>query len=81
MRSVTIFLLAAAALAVPACHKQQQQAEAGNMSIDDDLVNSGMPANADIEALPPDESSGTPTNELAAGDDNPDVNATVNNSD
>jgi hypothetical protein len=51
------------------------------MSIDDDVVNGGMPANADIEALPPDESSGTPTNELASGEDNPDVNATVNNSD
>jgi hypothetical protein len=33
-----------------------------------------MPANADIEELPPDESSGTSSNELETGEDNPDVN-------
>ena len=33
----------------------------------------------DIEALPPDESSGTSTNELENGSDNPDVNAAISN--
>ena len=31
-------------------------------------------ANADVETLPPDESSETPSNELVNGSDNPDVN-------
>ena len=31
-------------------------------------------ANAEIETLPPDESSGTSNGELSKGDDNPDVN-------
>jgi hypothetical protein len=31
-------------------------------------------ANADIETLPPDESSTTPSNQLQNGFDNPDVN-------
>ena len=38
------------------------------------VVDNGIPANADIEMLPPDESSATPSNELVNGDDNPDVN-------
>lgn len=38
------------------------------------VVDSGIPANADIETLPPDESTSTPSNELVNGDDNPDVN-------
>ena len=39
---------------------------------------------ADVEALPPDESSATPSNELANGEDNADVNyvnAATNNGD
>jgi hypothetical protein len=44
------------------------------MSIEDNLSTSGADANADIETLPPDESSTTSNGELNQGDDNPDVN-------
>jgi uncharacterized lipoprotein len=68
-------LLAAAVLALAACHKQQPQAQQEqNIAIDEDGLSNGMPANADIEELPPDESSGTSSNELETGEDNPDVN-------
>ena len=70
----TAFMLAAAFLALPACHKQQQAPQDQNIAIDEDGMSNGIPANADIEELPPDESSGTSSNELATGDDNPDVN-------
>jgi len=77
-------LLTVAALvgAAAACHKTQQQPPDQNtLSMEDDLMNGGTPANADVETLPPDESSGTPSNELANGADNPDVNETTSNSD
>jgi hypothetical protein len=61
---LTVLLIGAAA-ALPACQKNQPDQ---NMSITDNI-----PANADIEALPPDESSETTTNELAGGSDNADV--------
>ncbi len=61
-------LLVGAVLAFAACSKPQQQPEQ-NIVIDN-----GIAANADIETLPPDESSGTPSNELATGSDNPEVN-------
>ena len=83
MRKLTIVLMAgAAALALSACNKKQTQAPDQNntMSMEDDLMNGGTPDNADIETLPPDESSGTPSNELANGADNPDVNDTMTNS-
>jgi hypothetical protein len=57
-------LLAGAALAVAACQKNQSEQ---NIAIDN------LAANADIEALPPDESSATPSNELVNGADNADV--------
>ena len=38
-------------------------------------------AGADVETLPPDESSGTPSNQLVNGNDNPDVNDSTANSD
>jgi hypothetical protein len=44
------------------------------MSIDDNLGVGDLPANADIETLPPDESSVTSNGELVSGNDNPDVN-------
>ena len=69
MRAATKLILASAVLALPACNKQPQRSQDQNMSID----NGTIPVNADIEALPPDESSGTSTNELANGSDNPDV--------
>ena len=51
-----------------ACNKQDPQADQ-NVAVD---INSVSPN--DIEALPPDESSDTPSDQLANGDDNPDVN-------
>ena len=61
-----------AALAVAACQKNQS---AENIAIDN------VSANADVETLPPDESSETTSNELANGSDNADVgdlNASAN---
>jgi hypothetical protein len=66
-------LLTGTALATPACQKKQVDQ---NIMIDNEVA-----ANADIEALPPDESSETPSNELVNGADNPDVNSVTNNSD
>jgi hypothetical protein len=73
MRAATIILLALAPVALAACNKKQPQTQDDNMSISQPLTNETM-ANADIETLPPDESSVTPSNELATGSDNPDVN-------
>lgn len=72
-----VFALAAGVAALAACQKEPQPEQ--NIVID---TNAAM-ANADIEALPSDESSDTPSNELLNGNDNPevgDLNAT-NNSD
>jgi cobalamin biosynthesis protein CbiD len=69
MRSV---LLAAAACAIAACHKQAQQ-QNQDIAVGVPMTNETM-ANADIETLPPDESSSTPSNQLESGSDNPDVN-------
>jgi hypothetical protein len=66
MRVLTLtVLLIGVAAAVPAC--KQNQADQ-NIAITNNI-----PDNADIEALPPDESSETPANELATGADNADV--------
>jgi len=62
-----MLLLGGAALAAAGCNSQQQE----DQNI---VITNEIPANADIEALPPDESSGTTTNELENGSDNPDVN-------
>jgi hypothetical protein len=67
---MTSFLLAASILVLPACQKKAEPQADQNFAID----SGNIPANADIEALPPDESSGTSSNELEAGTDNPDVN-------
>jgi hypothetical protein len=64
-------VLVAAALA--ACSKPQ--AEANNVALE---TNAAIPP--DIETLPADESSATPSNELVNGSDNSDVNATDNSS-
>ena len=61
-----------AALLVGACHKQQQ-AEDQNISIDAGVPTNQVAGNADIETLPADESSTTPSNQLQNGYDNPDV--------
>jgi hypothetical protein len=62
-----------AALALGACNKQQQPAQDQNIAIDSDVPDNVV-GNADIETLPPDESSVTPSNQLENGFDNPDVN-------
>jgi len=67
-------LLASAALCLLAGCKQSEPAQDQNVIID----SGNIPANADIEALPPDESSGTSTDELVNGTDNTDVNGAIN---
>jgi hypothetical protein len=62
---IMTLLLVGTALSVAACQKNQ-----ANDSI---TITDNIPANADIEALPPDESSGTPSDQLANGEDNADV--------
>jgi hypothetical protein len=71
-----VLMFALGAVAVAACHKQPQQSAAANqdMSVDDNLTSGQLPGNAEIETLPPDESSTTPSNQLQNGYDNPDVN-------
>ena len=67
-------LLAAALCPGSACHKQQQaQQQNQDIAVGQPMTNETM-ANADIETLPPDESSTTPSNQLESGSDNPDVN-------
>lgn len=69
--------LALAAL-LGACGKQgKEQISNQDLAVEENLT-TGLPANADIETLPPDESSGTSPEELNAGSDNPDVNETGN---
>ena len=65
MRSLRkLVVLGGASLAIVACQKNQSDQ---NIAIDN------VAANADIETLPPDESSETPSNELINGSDNADV--------
>ena len=75
-----ILILAFGATALAACSKQPPQNEAASqeMSIDGNLAQGQLPANAEIETLPPDESSGTSSGELNSGQDNPDVNDVSN---
>ena len=64
MRAMSKFLILSGALAaLAACKEQSDQ----NIAIDN------LAANADVEALPPDESSETSSNELMNGSDNADV--------
>jgi hypothetical protein len=64
MRVVTrLLVLAGAAVATTACQKQSAE----NIAIDN------IAANADVETLPADESSTTPSDQLANGQDNADV--------
>lgn len=75
-----IVALGIAALALGACNKQQQTDQ--NISIDDGVPDNQVTGNADIETLPPDESSTTPSNQLQNGFDSTDVDeaAPVENS-
>lgn len=43
------------------------------------VITDNVPAGADVEALPPDESSATPTDELENGTDNEDMNEIASN--
>ena len=70
MRAALKLLMIAGLMAGAACHKQEKASEQ-NVSID---TSGNIPEGADIETLPPDESSGDSANELEAGEDNPDVN-------
>jgi len=72
--------LAVAALAVGGCTKQQQ-AQNNEISMDDAVPENQVAAdNAQIETLPADESSATPSNQLQNGFDAPDVNVGTGNS-
>ena len=71
-----LILILIAAAAIGGCNKPAAQ---NNVAVD---INNADPN--DIEALPPDESSETSSNELINGDDNADVSDTgnlANNSD
>ena len=71
-----VLILALGAAALAACGKGAAQNDAANadMPIEGNLAAGQLPPNADVETLPPDESSATPSNELESGTDNPDVN-------
>jgi hypothetical protein len=71
-----ILVLSLGAAALAACHGKQPANDTANqdLSIDDNLTSSQLPANAEIETLPPDESSEASNGELATGQYNPDVN-------
>lgn len=72
-----IVALGIPSLAISACHaKDEQNAQANQgISMDEGVPENHLAAdNAQIETLPADESSATPTNQLANGSDNPDVN-------
>ena len=77
-RILTLFVGAAA---LAGCQKAETNQAAANadMSVEGNLAYGQLPANAEIETLPPDESSETSSGELNAGDDNPDVNDLGNN--
>jgi hypothetical protein len=61
------------AASIVACGKSAPETGNQDMSLEGNLASGQIPANAEIETLPPDESSETSSNELVAGDDNPDV--------
>lgn len=71
-----ILTLIVGAAALAGCNKRAAQSQADNqeMAIDDNLTTGAVPDNAQIETLPQDESSATPSNQLQTGYDNPDVN-------
>jgi hypothetical protein len=71
MRDANSLLLLAALAAVSGCHKSKPADR--NLAVANQTVEMNGAA-ADIETLPADESSTTPTNQLENGFDNPDVN-------
>jgi hypothetical protein len=71
-----LILVLGVAAAIAACNKPANE---NNVVIDNDAATP-----TDVEALPPDESSGTPSDQLVNGADNADVNdvnAATNNGD
>jgi hypothetical protein len=71
----TILAIGIAALALGACNKPKAETNDADMSIDEGVPTNQVTAgNAEIETLPADESSTTPSNQLQNGFDNPDVN-------
>ena len=75
-----VLILASGVAALAGCNEKQDRNEAATheMSLDDNLSSSGADSNAQIETLPPDESSTTPSGELNEGQDVPDANAIGN---
>ena len=73
--AIQLLMLASFVAVATACSKQQPQQQNQEIAI------SNVPAGADVETLPSDESSATPSNQLVNGNDNPDVNDTTVNSD
>jgi uncharacterized protein YcfL len=71
MRAVALSLFVAS-LALCGCHKQEQQTNNSTMSMDEGMPNQ-VASNADLETLPADESSTTPSNQLQNGFDDSDV--------
>ena len=69
----SIIALGIAAMALGACQKQQQPQDQ-NIAIDEGIPDNQVAGNADIETLPADESSTTPSNQLQNGFDDADVN-------
>ena len=73
-----ILILIAGTAALGCCNKPASENRVDNqeIAIDDNLGQTAgqLPPNAEIETLPQDESSATPSNQLQTGYDNPDVN-------
>lgn len=71
----TVAALVLAAVSLGACNNHQHQSgQDQNIAIDEGIPDNQIAGNADIETLPADESSATPSNQLQNGLDNPDVN-------
>jgi hypothetical protein len=76
-----ILVLCVGAAVLAGCGARQTQNQANQeMSVEGNLADGQLPPKAQIETLPPDESSGTSSGELNAGDDSPHVN-NLSNSD
>jgi len=70
-----ILTIAIGAAAIAACHKAQPPLQDNqDISPESNLAAGEQAQNLDVETLPPDESSVTPSNQLQNGYDNPDVN-------
>ena len=74
MRNARLVIALVAVVVLGAC-RDKQQAENNTISMDAGVPDNQVAAdNAQIETLPADESSVTPSNQLQNGFDNPDVN-------